>query len=292
MTDANTLDKSFVRRSFSKAARTYDDAAFLQREVDDRMAERLDYIKHQPRTILDVGAGTGHGSRKLIGRYPQAHLTALDLALPMLAASRQQAPWWKALFPGKPRVGHVCADLERLPLKSGQFDLVWSNLALQWANDPQAALDGFYRVLRPGGLLMFSTFGPDTLKELRQAFSGLDGYTHLSRFIDMHDIGDMLVRLGFENPVMDMEFITLTYPDLKGLMTELKAIGAHNATAGRRRGLMGRREWQSLEAAYEQFRREDRLPATYEILYGHAWKPVLERRKAADGSQVVSFVRK
>ena len=183
----------------------------------------------------------------------------------------------------------VCADASRLPLAAGTIDLVWSNLTLQWINDASAAFAEFHRVLRVGGLVMFTTFGPDTLKELRAAFAGVDGATHVSRFIDMHDVGDMLVRAGFADPVMDMETITLTYADATTMMRELKAIGAHNATVGRPRGLTGRARWSRVLARLEAFRRDGRLPATYEVVYGHAWKP--EPRFADDGRAIVRFER-
>jgi len=169
-------------------------------------------------------------------------------------------------------------------LATGSVQLLSSNLALQWCNHLPTAFAELRRVLAPGGLLMFTTFGPDTLRELRQAFAGLDGHTHVNRFVDMHDIGDELLYAGFAAPVMDMEFLTLTYPDLLQLLRELKAIGAHNVTSGRGRGLMGKQTWRAMQANYEQLRREGRLPATYEIIYGHAW--VGEQAKSSPQSEV------
>lgn len=287
MDDLN-LDKRQVRRAFSRAASTYDAAAALQREVCDRMLERLEWLKFVPRTILDVGSGTGYGSQGLRRHYPEAQLIALDIAPAMLAAARAKEGWRRHLpWPGKRRQGYVCGDLEALPLRAGSVDMLWSNLAMQWCNDLPAAFDGMQRVLAPDGLLMFSTFGPDTLKELRQAFGELDGYPHVSRFADMHDIGDALVQAGFSAPVMDMDMITLTYDDLAQLMRDLKAIGAHNAAAGRRKGLMGKDEWRRLQALYETRRRDGKLPATYEVVYGHAWRG---EKPSAGGEQVMRFM--
>lgn len=288
MSNELSVDKRLVRRSFDGAAATYDAAAVLQREVSSRMLERLDYIKHEPRTILDAGSGTGFGSRALLRRYPATDVVSLDLAPGMLEAARRQTPWWKRSLPmlGAGREQYVCGDVEALPLAPSSVQMVWSNLTLQWCNDLKGAFDEIHRVLAPGGLFMFSTFGPDTLKELRQAFAGVDGYTHVNRFVDMHDIGDLLVQCGFSQPVMDMEFITLTYGDLMALLRELKAIGAHNVNLGRRGGLMGKRAWQALQANYEVFRREGRLPATYEVVYGHAW---VGQKRAADGHQVIAM---
>jgi len=284
------IDKRLMRRAFERAAQSYDQAAVLQREVSQRMLERLDLVKLNPTLILDVGSGTGTGSRSLAQRYPDARVIGLDISPAMLRVARQNNPWWKRSLPflsGKlPQ--YVGGDLERLPLPASSVNLLWSNLALQWCDDLPVAFAEFQRVLAPGGLLMFSTFGPDTLRELKHAFAGLDGHTHVNRFLDMHDIGDQLAYAGFGAPVMDMEFITLTYPDLMGLLRELKAIGAHNVTSGRSRGLMGKRTWRAMLENYEKLRKDGRLPATYEVVYGHAW--VNEKKpKLSDGRQVIEF---
>ncbi|WP_137937068.1 malonyl-ACP O-methyltransferase BioC [Chitinivorax sp. B] len=286
-------DKRQVRRSFERAAQSYDAAAILQREVSDRMQERLSYIKHDPQWVLDVGAGTGYGARKLRAQYPHAKVVELDLALSMLKVGEQQPAWWKKHLPfarTNSRAPQVCADVEAMPLANGSVDMVWSNLTLQWCNAPDQAFGELHRVLRPDGLLMFSTLGPDTLKELRDAFAGLDGHTHVNRFIDMHDIGDALVRAGFSEPVMDMEIITMTYDSVKAVMQDLKRIGAHNVTQGRSVGLMGKQKWQQVLARYEQLRRDGRLPATYEVVYGHAWRPIDKpSRSLPDGRQIIEF---
>lgn len=266
------IDKRQVRRAFSRAAHDYDAAAVLQREVCTRMLERLDYIKLQPSRVLDVGSGTGWGTRQLGERYPKAEVTALDIAIGMLQVARGTSGWWKKLFAGK-RENFLCADVEALPIASGSFDMVWSNLALQWCNDLPATFVELQRVLKVEGLLIFSSFGVDTLHELRAAFHDVDGYNHLNRFADMHDIGDMLVAAGFSDPVMEMERITLTYNDIRAVMQDLKSIGAHNATAGRATGMMGKAAWQRVTENYEKLRRDGKLPATFEIVYGHAWKP-------------------
>jgi len=177
--------------------------------------------------------------------------------------------------------------MERLPFKPNSLDLIWSSLTLQWANDLECTLRDCHRTLAPGGLLMFATFGPDTLKELRTAFANIDAAPHVNRFADLHDIGDMLVNAGFSNPVMEMEMLTLTYADLKALMIDLKGIGAHNAAVTRRRGLMGKSAWQKLVQAYEVHRRDARLPASFEVIYGHAWAGDKTRRE--DGRQVIEF---
>ncbi|KUM00415.1 malonyl-ACP O-methyltransferase BioC [Chromobacterium subtsugae] len=297
MSEAFYTDKARVRASFEKAAASYDSAAVLQREVSDRMAERLEYIKHQPAVILDAGAGTGYGAAQLRGRYPQARVLELDLAHAMLLASRERGRagdgLLKKLF--KPSLPwQVVADIERLPLADDSVDMIWSNLTIQWINVPDKMFAELRRVLKPDGLLMFSTLGPDTLHELRGAFAGVDAATHVNQFIDMHDIGDALMRAGFAEPVMDMEKIVLTYDDAKGAMRDLKAIGAHNATAGRGRGLMGKAAWRKVEEAYEKHRRDGKLPASYEVVYGHAWKGSGKKvaKMTDDGRQVIEFVKK
>jgi malonyl-CoA O-methyltransferase len=288
------FDKRLLRRSFERAAASYDEAAVLQHEVCKRMDERLDLIKLQPATVLDAGSGTGNALPALRARYPKARVIAFDLALTMLQMGKQRGrqrtrgPWWK--FQSNQQVMSVCGDIEQLPLTSGSVDLVWSNLALQWMNDPDQAFAEFHRVLAPGGLLMFSTFGPDTLKELRAAFdtaAHVDQHTHVSRFIDLHDIGDILVKRGFADPVMDMEPFTLTYSDLRTLMHELKAIGAHNVTQDRPPGLTGRARLAAVTQAYEPLRREGKLPATFEVVYGHAWKP--QPRVTATGKRIIDI---
>lgn len=275
MSDPFALDKRLARRSFERAAGTYDAAAILQNEVCQRMLARLDYIRVDPGVILDAGTGTGNALRGLLARYPKARVIALDLALAMARRARARRRWWRGLLDGRgARLAAICGDIERLPVASGRTGMVWSNLALQWMAEPKQAFSEIHRVLAPGGLLLFSSFGPDTLKELRAAFREIDGNTHVHRFIDMHDIGDMLVASGFADPVMDMEAVTLTYSGVMDLMRDLKAIGARNMTLGRRAGLGGRSLLERVASNYESYRRDGKLPATFEVVYGHAWKPL------------------
>jgi malonyl-CoA O-methyltransferase len=278
------IDKTEVRRAFSKAAARYDAAAVLQREVCTRLLERLDYVRLQPQRVLDVGSGTGWGTLQLRERYQEAQVVALDIALGMLQTARGKPAGWKKWFARNPQ-NFVCADVESLPLRAGSLNLLWSNLALQWCNDLPVTFIELHRALAVDGLLMFSTFGPDTLQELRTAFAGVDDYNHLNRFADMHDIGDMLLAAGFADPVMEMEKITLTYSDIKAVMQDLRSIGAHNATAGRARGLLGRAKWARIGQQYEALRRDGKLPATFEIIYGHAWK--VAPKRSADGQAII-----
>lgn len=281
--EAHHLDRRRVRDSFERAAAEYDQSAVLQHEIGTRLLERLDYVRIAPQRVLDAGTGTGRALAPLARRYPQARVVALDLAHSMLRTARQGArAWWHL----RDAHDYICGDVEQLPLANASVDLIYSNLVLQWCNDLDRVLAQTHRVLRPQGLLMFTTFGPDTLKELRASFRAVDNYTHVNTFIDMHDIGDALLRAGYADPVMDVERLTLTYPDVRSLMRDLKRIGAHNATHARPRGLFGRQQWAQLEAAYQHYRSADgRIPASYEVVYGHAWRLEDRPTRAPDPTQ-------
>jgi len=264
------FDKLKVRHSFDRAASSYDEAAVLQREVSQRMLERLDLIKMQPETILDVGAGTGFVAQGLAGRYKQASIIELDMSVNMLLQSRQKTPWYRRLFKEKLS---VCGDAENLPFADASVDMLFSSLTIQWCNDLQKTFNEFMRVIKPGGLLMFTTFGPDTLKELRQSWSEVDQSAHVSHFLDMHDVGDMLLQARMAEPVMDVEQFTLTYESVSSLVNDLRAIGATNAMQQRAQGMTSKSGYQTMLKAYEAWRDTDnKLPASYEVIYGHAWK--------------------
>jgi malonyl-CoA O-methyltransferase len=288
MSELPLPDKRLVRAAFEKAAARYDEAAVLQREIGTRLLERLELMKLAPQRMLEVGSGTGFCSTQLAARYPQAQFIALDIAHGMLRNARQRFGWWQRLRRGP---GFVCADAESLPLADAAVDLLFSNVTLQWCNDPEHTFAEFMRVLKPGGLLLFSTFGPDTLKELRAAWRTVDDAMHVNLFSDMHDLGDGLLRNGFADPVMDREDIVLTYSDARTLMRDLKTIGAHNVNRGRHSGLTGKNKLNAMLAAYEQFRRDGRLPASYEIVYGHAWAPLTPRQQRHDGTTTISFAQ-
>jgi malonyl-CoA O-methyltransferase len=239
--------------------------------VVNRLIERLDWIKIDPKVILDVGVGTGYCARALRQRYKKASVIGLDMAPSMLAKARSQASRmdrWR----GKQRF--VCADAHNIPLADNSVDMVFSSLAIQWCNDLDQVFKEFRRVLKPEGLLMFATLGPDTLRELRLSWRAVDDYAHVSAFMDMHDIGDALMRTRMADPVMDVETITLTYDDVRGLVRDLKTLGSRNAAQGRQHSLTGKQRFAAMEAAYETYRRDGQLPASYEVAYGHAWVPL------------------
>lgn len=271
-----------MRADFARAAASYDQAAVLAAEVGRRMAERLDIIRLQPQRLADIGCATGDGVRALQARYPKALPVALDYALPMLAQVARRVPLLKRLRGHAPRL--VNGDVRQLPLAAGSLDLVWSNLMLHWLDDPLPAFRELQRVLAVDGLLMFSLLGPDTLKELRAAARDCDIESPLRRFHDMHDIGDMLVAAGYADPVMDMEMITLNYSSPRGLLQDQRHLGVRD-------GLLGQlpwRQWRRLLSAWAQTGRP--LPATFEVVYGHAWKAA--PRQTADGRAVIQFQKR
>jgi malonyl-CoA O-methyltransferase len=276
--DPYRLDPRRVRRSFDRASASYDRAAVLDAEVRAVLLERLELTALEPRVVLDAGAGTGQGSRALKRRYPRALVLAADSSRRMLRVAARRAGWLR-------RFARVQADAVALPLADASVDLILSNLMLPWS-EPDAVFAEFRRVLAPRGLLSFTSFGPDTLKELRAAWAQVDSHRRVSQFIDMHDLGDALIRAGFAAPVLDVEHFTLRYTEVRGLARDLKATGARNATAGRLKGLTSPRKFAAMEAAYEVQRRDGRIPATYEVVFGQAWAPLETAVRAGEGASV------
>src|SRR6187402_693047 len=268
-----SLDRRAVMQAFDRASESYDAAAALQEHVRNDLVDRLAELKQTPQTILDLGAGTGHASRALKRAHPRALVVAADIAPGMLARASAQSRWFR-------RFERVRADAYSLPFRDQSFDLVFSSLMLQWCDDLDAVFTEIGRVLNPGGLLLFSTFGPGTLAELREAWSAGDAAlggareratNHVNHFFDPHALGSALMHAGFTEPVLDVDRIVVGYPDTLALMRELKAIGAHNVTRGRPRGLMGRQRLAQMSKAYEAQRRDGQLPATYEVIHATTW---------------------
>lgn len=296
------LDKRDIRRAFNKAARRYDEVAILQRQVADELLERLDLIKQPFSAILDAGCGTGYALPKLHAHYPQASLYALDLAEHMLTQARQ---YWSQYWTSTKQLSikqegtpinwlkkwtatkgmkkwtpmYLCADMESLGMQSESVDLIFSNLSVQWCNDLHTVFNEWMRVLKPGGMLMFSSLGPDTLYELRQSWAAVDEREHVHSFMDMHNVGDALLSVGFAEPVMDVSNYTLTYETVTALMRDLKTLGASNASDHKPKQLTGKSRVQKLASYYEKFRQQGRLPASYEVVFGHAWKPEKKTRQ-------------
>jgi len=266
------IDQPRVRRGFERAAASYDGADFLQAEIRERLLDRLAPVALEPAVLLDLGAGTGRAGPALATRFPAARQLALDIAPAMLARA--------ATRPGAAAL--VCADAARLPLPDGSVDLIYSSLMLHWSPDIGAVLGEARRVLRFPGLFCFATLGPDSYCELREAWASVDRDAHVMAFPEMHNLGDALMRAGFQSPVLDTERLTITYPEVAALARDLKQTGTSNAMTARPRGLTSPRRWQQMVAAYESRRDADgRLPATVEIIYGQAWAPDPAARRAA-----------
>lgn len=279
---SDEFDQRQVRRSFSRAAASYDANAVLQREVESRLLERLDLLSDAPARVLDLGCGPGRAAQHIKRRWPRAQVIAIDPALPMLQQTRKRSGWWRP-------VRCVQAEAEALPLAEASIDLVFSSLALQWTQSLPRALSELRRVLRPQGLLLLSTFGPATLIELRESFAEADAAPHVSRFPDLPVLGDALLAAGFRDPVADRDDFVLRYRDVRDLMHELRDIGAVNGLADRRRSLTGKTRMQRMIASYDRLRGEDgRLPASYEVLYAQAFAPAPGQPRREGGDEIAS----
>jgi len=276
------LDRSRVRRNFGRAATTYERHDALQREVQSDLIGRLDFYLEAPTRVVDVGAGTGRGTALLKKRYPKAQVIAVDLALPMLRAARAHQGLLRPFL-------RVCGEATSLPLPDRSVDVLHSNLCFQWIDDLPALFGECVRVLKPGGLLAFSTFGPDTLKELRAAWAAVDQHSHVSRFLDMHDVGDAMLNAGLRDPVLDVDRYTLTYSEPRALLKELQGLGATHADRARERHLTGKSHYRGMLAAYEAMRVDGRIPATWEVVTAHAWGPPPGQARRTPEGEIATF---
>ena len=247
---------SSVKSAFNKASANYDKYAFLQKEIATRLDAKLEVISSESNVILDLGAGTGLLSKQLSKRFPDSQLICLDFAQNSLKNNQT--------------TDKICANANHLPLADNSVDIVMSSLMMQWCPDLKQLFSEIHRVLKNDGLILFSTFGPDTLKELKKSWSVVDNETHVNTFVDMHDIGDQMLGAGFVSPVTEMEKLTLTYQTVTDLLRDLKAIGAQSVDT-RSKSLMGKDKFKLMIEMYESFRKDGKLPATYEVIYGHAW---------------------
>ena len=276
---SDVFDHRQVGRAFSRAASHYDEAAALQREVGERLAEGLAYYEDKalgsrtPQIVLDVGCGTGHCTALLQQRWPKAQVVGIDLAPGMASEAQRRLGAKRGLFDFSRRPRIVRADASQLPLRDASVDVLFSNLCLQWIEDLPTVFAGFRRVLKPDGLLLVSTFAQQTLMELREAFAQADDAPHVSPFTDIAGFGDALLRAGFRDPVLDRDVFRLAQPDLASIMRELRTLGATNAMHDRRRALTGRARFGRAERAYEAMRGTDGLPVTWEVVYAQAWGP-------------------
>lgn len=276
------VDRRQVRRNFGRAARTYEQHDALQRQVQEVLLERLDFYLETPERVIDVGAGTGRGTAQLKKKYGKAQVIAVDLAVPMLREAKQHAGWLKPFQ-------RVCAEATALPFPDHSVDVLHSNLCFQWVDDLAALFSECARVLKPGGLLAFTTFGPDTLRELRAAWASSDEQAHVSRFLDMHDLGDAMIAAGLRDPVLDVDRYTLTYSEPRMLLKELQGLGATNADTARGRGLTGKQHYRRMLETYEGMRVDGRIPATWEVVTAHAWGPPPGQSRRTAGGEIATF---
>ncbi|MGE4349645.1 MAG: malonyl-ACP O-methyltransferase BioC [Candidatus Berkiella sp.] len=263
--------KKEVIASFNKAAFHYEAHAFVQNVIGARLLERLSFITSSFTDILDAGCGTGHFLQQLRKLYPKSNITGVDIAQEMLAQAQNKKSAWLQKKPT-----YVHADIETLPFEDNQFDLIFCNLVLHWS-DLERALESFKRVLKPGGMLLFTIPGPDTLFELFKAFEKIDNFSHVNSFLDMHDYGDHLQKLQFQNVVMDMEKIVFEYDSVWQLLKDLKYTGVRNIHQNRRQQITPRSHLDKLAETYR--RQDNKYPVTFEVVFGHAICPVKKEQR-------------
>ncbi len=276
----HSLPVKQVARSFSAAAAGYQQVNQLQQTVAERLLDRLELLKTNPDMVLDLGSGPGLSSARLAKYFKKARVIETDISHTMLVHAGRQTPRYFS------RRYRVCSNAEMIGIKSDSIGVVYSNLMLQWCNDLDLVMSEIARIIQAGGLFLFSTFGPETLAELRQSWLAVDQGVHVNTFMGMHEIGAALMRAGLEEAVLESEEITVKYDDAKGLMRDLKTLGAHNVNSGRRKTLTGKTRMQNMLVEYEKLRVSGKLPATYEVIYGHAWLPIGERAVRTDKQTV------
>lgn len=267
-----------IQSNFSRAAKSYQNHAKVQFEIGQRLCQRLDYYKIEPMTVLDLGAGPGPFSYLLKQRFPKARVIALDISESMLKVIPRR---WRY------KLDKVAASMAELPFKTGSMDIIFANQVIHWHQDSLGLFKELRRVLKPGGVFLFSTLGPDTFKELKQAWQQIDDHSHVNEFVDMHIVGDALVQAGFIEPVVDMEYLIARYPSVMVLARDLKAQGVQHHGTQARKGLTSRRQWHQLEQKYDLMRDDDGLlPLTYEVIYGQAWGRELNQPQAKSSNEV------
>ena len=265
------INKEYKRKSFNRAATTYDTCSTLQDTISDNLIERLKTIKFEPLDILDLGCGTGTNGLNLRKKYKKSRIINYDFSENMLkeACIKQKLFILDKINPSP--YSYICADIEAIPLEENSLDLVWSSSTLQWCNELDLVFNQVKKILKPGGLFIFSTFGPNTLNELREITENLFNEKKTSTFIDMHNLGNLLMDSGFSDSILDTENFTVTYNEVERLFKDIKSIGATNGNISKNRGLSGRSFTKKIIQKYENYRTNNLLPASYEVIYGHAW---------------------
>jgi malonyl-CoA O-methyltransferase len=265
------IDKNFKRKVFNRSAKSYDDFSSLQDKVSDRLFDRLDLIKTIPNFILDLGCGTGRNGLILKKRYENLKLINYDFAEQMLFKALEKHNNILVNPLNKNKFSYICGDMEQLTFKDNLFDLVWSTNTLQWCNDLTGTFNNIKSILKPGGLFIFSTFGPRTLYELNNITTKLSKFPQGINFIDVNNINNLLLVNNFVAPRLDTEIYCLTYNNIRNLFLDLKSIGATNGFINKKNSLSGKHYLNMIAKQYEEYKVEGFFPATYEVIYGHAW---------------------
>lgn len=259
-----SLNTSDVRRRFDQASTTFDNADFVHAVTRDGLFARLDGVVIDASLVIDLGCATGAATRQLSKRFRQARILGVDLSGNMLERCGARRRWFS-------KASYIQADARALPLADQSVDVVFSNLLLPWIDDLVVVAVEVSRVLREGGLFVFSTLGPDSLLEIRRAWAGINEHQHVNRFLDMHDIGDALVQSGLRDPVLDVDRQTVTYDDTNALFQDLSAVGARNSLAGRQQSLSGKDAFERMRRELERDSGASKIRLDLELVYGHCW---------------------
>jgi len=264
LTNQRELNPAHIRRRFDRAASLYSSADFVQRHAAEGLLQRLLPIDMQPGRILDLGSALGAGSQQLAKRFRRARVVSIDVSAQMLMRARSKRGWLS-------RVREVQADVLQLPLPTASVDLVFANMLLPFIDDVGSCLGEVARVLRKDGVFLFSSLGPDSLSELREAWAGIDDGLHVRGFADMHILGDAVVAAGLRDPVLDADNLCVTYRNTDALFRDLTAAGARNSLQGRRQSLTGKGRLALFAERLQKHRQSGLLRLNLELVYGHAW---------------------
>jgi len=280
------INKSLKRSIFDRAAKTYDEFAVLQHQIIDNLVDRLEFVKIDPKLIMDLGSGTCRAGQLLQRKYKKTKIINLDFSENMLLQGQIKNKNFLQWVRRKKDM-YICSDFEKLPFAKNIFDMVWSSSSIQWASDIDQLLKGVFNALKPGGLFILSSFGPETLVELNQISKKIFNKSTTSHFIDMHDLGDLLLNLGFQNPVLDREIFVMTYQHPSDLFKDLKRIGATSGNMDDFKGMKSRGYLEKIINEYSNYKKDNLYPASYEVIYAHAWKPDI-----TESLKPISFIKK
>jgi len=258
------LNQLHVRSGFDRAATRFAGADFVHRTAAEGLMQRLQPIAIAPRHVVDLGSALGAGSRQIARHFPKARILSIDRSAPMLKRAKDSRGWFS-------KVRELQADAAQLPLASGSVDYVFANLLLPWIDDVPACLREVARVLRKDGVFLFSTLGPDSLTVIRQAWSSVDDGPHVHHFADMHNLGDAVMQAGLSDPVLDIDYLSITYRDSGAILADLAAAGARNSLRDRRRSLTGKGRVARFRESLDDRAIDGVIELKLELVYGHAF---------------------